>query len=258
MNKIVLALYLIGIFISSSCIAEETIRISTGEYPPYLSEHLPYNGVGLRIIKEAFALEGIKVEYGFFPWKRSYKLAKTGEWDASATWGHNAERDKYFYFSDPLYPAVSVFFHLKSYKFDWNTLDDLKELSIGATTTYVYTPKFLEAIEKQTLNIELISSDELNFRKLLKGRTDIFPLNIDVAFSLLASKFSQDERESITYHPRELYNIQAHLIFSKKNERNIRMLSLFNKGLKKLRRSGSFSEYFKGIQRGEYAKENNH
>jgi polar amino acid transport system substrate-binding protein len=258
MNKILLALYLIGTCISSNCIAEETIRISTGEFPPYLSENLAHNGVGLRIIKEAFALEGVKVEYGFFPWKRSYKLAKTGEWDASATWGHNADRDKHFYFSDPLYPARSVFFHLKSYQFDWNTLEDLKGISIGATQTYAYTPEFLEAIDKQTLNIELIASDEINFKKLLKGRTNIFPLNIDVAYALLANKFTLHERESITYHPRELYSIQSHLIFSKKNERNIRMLALFNSGLKRLRVSGKFGEYFEGIQRGEYVKKSNY
>ncbi len=140
MKKVLLTLFLIGSFNLSNCTAEEIIRITTGEHPPYLSENLKHNGVGLRIIKEAFALEGVKVEYGFFPWKRSYQLAKQGVWDASATWGYNTERDNYFYFSDPIYPAIAAFFHLKSYTFHWNTLDDLNGISIGATATYAYTP----------------------------------------------------------------------------------------------------------------------
>ena len=124
MKKLLLTLFFLQCTLSNCIAAEEIIRITTGEHPPYLSENLKYNGVGLRIIREAFALEGVTVEYGFFPWKRSYKLAKQGEWDASATWGHNIERDNDFYFSEPLYPAISAFFHLKSYKFHWNTLDN--------------------------------------------------------------------------------------------------------------------------------------
>lgn len=226
------------------CFSQEVIRITTGEHPPYLSEHLKHNGVGLRIIKEAFALEGITVEYGFFPWKRSLKLAEQGDWDASATWGHNSDRENNFYFSDPIYPATSVFFHLKSYPFDWHTLDDLKGISIGATKTYAYTPAFLKAIEQKSLNIELISSDELNLRKLLKGRIDIFPLNIDVSYNLLANKFTQQERDLITYHPLPLYSIYTHVLFSKKVEKNIRMRRLFNKGLKRLKESGAFDQFF--------------
>lgn len=248
-KKILMTLSLIVIVISSDCIAHETIRISTGEFPPYLSENLKDNGIGLRIIREAFALEGIKVEYGFFPWKRSYKLAKQGEWDATATWGYNAEREKNFYFSDPLYPAISAFFHLKSFKFDWKHLSNLKGLTIGATETYAYTPEFLAAIENKSLNVELISSDELNFRKLLKGRIDIFPLNIDAAHALLDNNFTKQERDLITFHPLELYRIQTHLLFSNKVTRNVRMLAAFNKGLKRLKESGQFSEYFKGVNR---------
>lgn len=253
MKKLFLALFLIVSFNFSNCLAQEIIRITTGEHPPYLSENLKHKGVGLRIIKEAFALEGVKVEYGFFPWKRSYMLAKQGKWDASATWGHNSERDKYFYFSDPLYPAISAFFHLKSYPFDWNTLDDLKGLSIGATQTYAYTPEFLQAIENKTLDIELISSDETNLRKILKGRIDIFPLNIDVAGTLLETRFTQQERNAITYHPRPLYSIYTHLIFSKKVERNIRMHKLFNNGLKRLKESGKLDQYLQESQKGHYA-----
>lgn len=243
MAKTLLVLIFILLSHLPSSFATETIRITTGEYPPYLSEKLKHNGVGLRIIREAFALEGVTVEYGFFPWKRSYKLAKDGEWDASATWGKNSDRDEFFYYSDPLYPAIAAFFHLKSYQFDWSTLDDLKGLSIGATETYAYTPEFLQAITEQNLKIELIHSDELNLKKLLKGRIKVFPLNIDVADALLSNKFTQQERDAITYHPLPLYNINAHLVFSKKIKKNPKMIELFNNGLKRLKESGKFDQY---------------
>ena len=133
-----------------------------------------------------------------------------------------------------------------------NRLDDLKGISIGATETYAYTPEFLQAMKNGSLHVELLSSDELNFRKLLKGRIEIFPLNIVVAHALLASKFTRQEIASITYHPRALYSIQTHLLFSKKVTKNMRLLKLFNKGLKRLKDSGKFNQYFKESQRSDY------
>ena len=39
----------------------ETVLLTTGEWPPYYSQNLPYGGLGNQIIAESFALEGIDV-----------------------------------------------------------------------------------------------------------------------------------------------------------------------------------------------------
>ncbi|MEE9297196.1 MAG: amino acid ABC transporter substrate-binding protein, partial [Phycisphaerae bacterium] len=59
----------------------KTIRLTNGEWQPYLSKDSPHHGFASHIVTEAFALVGVEVEYGFFPWKRSFKLAKEGTWD---------------------------------------------------------------------------------------------------------------------------------------------------------------------------------
>ena len=105
---------------------QDTIRLTNGEWPPFLSEHAPHHGFASHIITEAFALVGVEVEYGFFPWKRSFKLAKEGKWDGSAVWWENEERRKLFYFTDLVVPTKVVFFHLKSTEFDWTTYEDLR------------------------------------------------------------------------------------------------------------------------------------
>ena len=56
------------ISLSTSIAASEKIRLTTGEWLPYLSEGLKHNGVGAHIVKKAFSLEGIEVEIRFFPW----------------------------------------------------------------------------------------------------------------------------------------------------------------------------------------------
>ena len=252
MMKQMLLLFLIWAVSLSKGFAEETIRISTGEFPPFLSKHLKHNGAGLRIIREAFALKGVKVEYGFFPWKRAYLYVKDGKWDASATWARKTERDKYLYFSDPLYQSTYAFFHLKDYQFDWNTLDDLEGINIGATGSYTYTPEFYQAIEEGRLKVEFVSSDEQNFKKLLAGRIKIFPSNIDVGYDLLAKKFSMQEIESIVHHRKPFLSVPTHLVFSKRVKKNKRLLALFNQGLKQLRDSGKVDQYFEESRKGDY------
>jgi len=82
--------------------AEERISIAIGEWPPFISENLKHYGVVPRIVTEAFALGNVKVDYGFFPWKRAMEYANEGDWDGSAVWGYTSERGKTLLYSDPV------------------------------------------------------------------------------------------------------------------------------------------------------------
>ncbi len=64
---------LLALLISVAHARAETLRITNGEWPPFTSQHLPHGGPLSRTVAEAFKQAGIKVEYGFFPWKRSYE-----------------------------------------------------------------------------------------------------------------------------------------------------------------------------------------
>ncbi len=124
----------------------EIIRLTNGEWPPYLGEVLPHYGIVSRILTEALALEGVRVEYGFFPWERAYELAKDGkEWDGSTYWICMPERQKYFYCSESFGDSIHVFFHLKSSEFDWTTLEDMQGVTIGATERIFYEEDFRNA-----------------------------------------------------------------------------------------------------------------
>ena len=58
----------------------------------------------------------------------------------------------------------------------------------------------------------------------------------------------------ITYNPKPLSKPDTHHVVFGRNEKNIRMLQLFNKGLKQLKESGKFDQYFEESRRGEYKK----
>lgn len=238
--------------ISIEIFASETIRISAEEWLPFSSANLKYNGLMCRIITEAFALENVSVEYGFFPGARALLLVKNGEWDAVGGWTPTEERSKDHYFSDTLLDETMVFFHLKKTTFDWKALDDLVGKRIGATIDYYYGKAFEDAEKEGKLLVEYVHSDELNFRKLVAGRIDIFPANLDAGLSLLHEKFKLEEVDAITYHRLPLDQGPLVLMFSKKVEKNRRLLVLFNKGLKRLRSTGQYDLFFEESRQGKY------
>ncbi len=246
----------VSIFITmvSSVIANETIHLTSGEWVPFLSENLKHYGYISRVVKEAFELEGVTVEFGFFPWQRSFDYALHGEWNGSVAWLNSPERAEQFYFSDPIMESVVVFFHMKSFPFEWNSIEDLKGILIGATQGNEYERDFRLAEESGVITVERVSKSELNFYKLLSGRIKLFPQNLDVGFNMLRKMFPPEKVSLFTYHRKPLHTSHLHLILSKKVERNKRMLQLFNRGLKRLTESGEVKQYKEESLRGGYIK----
>lgn len=240
----IISMFLIFAVYVSAVLAEETVRITNGEWPPYLSKDLKGYGIASRIVTEAFALEGIKVEYGFFPWKRAFYLAEKGEWDGAAVWLRSPERERDFYLSDPIVKSSYVFFHLKSFGFNWKNIDDLRGLKIGATIGYDYGEKFEKAEKDGIINVVRVPSDEQNLMKLLHGRIDIFPLDMEVGYTMLYKMYKPETISMITNHSLPLRADPLHLLLTKKNGKNAKLMELFNKGLKKLGEKGEIDKFF--------------
>jgi len=251
--KIITILMMISC-VSVNAFAQETIRLSSGEWPPYQSEHLKYNGVASRIVTEAFALAGVRVEYGYFPWARSLENAKTGEWDGTFLWFDTPERRKIFYISEPVLDIQYVFFHLRSEPFDWKNIGDLKGIFIGATVKYDYGKAFQSAEAAGTIKVERAPNDKVNFKKLLEGRIRIFPNDLDAGYEIINSNFTPEQARLFTYHKKPVRSAPHHMLFSKRIGRNRTMTERFNKGLKQLKSSGKIEQYLTESRKGEYKK----
>ena len=243
-----ISLTVLFISLSGSSYAQQTVRLAVGEWEPYVSQNLPQKGLIARIITEAFALEGVKVELGFFPWARAKALAKQGEWDGTFPWVHSDKRAEEFLFSDAIIANQGVFFHLKSFDFQWREYTDLQGLSSGATSGYNYGDGFNEAQKNGTLAVQTVPSDELNFKKLLRKRFDIFPSNLHVGYQQIKNNFSPVDAEKFTHHKKVLTDNELHLIFGKNSAANRGFLKAFNKGLQKLKASGKFDQYLAEFQ----------
>ena len=235
--------------------AQEAIRITNGEWEPYMSEYTLHYGVNSHIVAEAFKLEGIKVEWGFFPWKRAYQLAKKGvEWDASATWWPAKETKEAFLIGDAVSQTSFVFFHLKDKKLDWNRFDDLKNLRIGGTLEYDYGEAFTGFLRKYNKELDWAASDEQGYKKLLLDRIDVLPNDRIVGLQQIRNTFSIEDAERFTFHPKEFEHSTLHLIISKNSPHAEFFLERFNAGFKKLRENGKLREILDDFKQGKYVK----
>jgi polar amino acid transport system substrate-binding protein len=228
--------------------------MGVGEWAPLVSKDLKHNGVISRIVEESFAYSNIRVKHEWVPWKRAYYNVAVKHWDLSPGYSKNPEREAEVLFSDPLFEKYQVFFHLKTYLFNWNSYDDLKGLRIGATGGYYYGKVFENAGKTGSLAIEYVPTDLQNLRKLLHGRIQIFPMNILTGYSFIQKQFPPQQAALFTHHPKKLAPPNKSYVVFSKNERGRKLARIFNKGLKELKASGKYQRYFEESNRGEYKK----
>ncbi|MCP3927047.1 MAG: transporter substrate-binding domain-containing protein [Desulfobacterales bacterium] len=227
------------------------IVIANGEWQPFISKNLKHYGVFCHILKEAFASEGVKVIYKWVPWNRAYVLTQRGEFDATAAWIPTSERKKHFYYSSTILVNQKVFFHLKSFRFDWRTIDDLHDINIGIVLGFTYGEKFDNAVKTGKLQVFRESSESKNFFLLLKGRIQIYPQEIDAGYAFI-NKYFSEKAALITHHPKTIIETTHHLILSKQVDKNRRLLELLNKGLRRLKESGKLDKYLEASRQGKY------
>jgi polar amino acid transport system substrate-binding protein len=239
-KSLILSLILLGTISLSS--AQETVSITVGEWPPYVSAELVDYGIAPRIVTAAFNTQKVKATYVFSPWTRAFENAKNGGNDATLLWVRTEEREKYFVFSDVVITGKAVFFHLKSKQFSWKTMDDLVGLNIGGLKSGSY-PWFDDAVKAgKNLKMDRVNDEITNFKKLLTGRIDVFSLDQLTGASVLKRNFSDTEIDKVTFDPNPIESWNYCLLFSKKSPKAELMVNLFNRGLKELKQSGKFNK----------------
>lgn len=217
---------------------DPTVRITNGEWPPYLGSEEPGFGIASRIVTRAFERAGYDVEYEFYPWSRSLYLARNGQRDGTAVWMPSDERRENFHISEPVLVTEYVFFHRKAMPFEWDGVRDLAGYRIGLTRDYDYG-RVIERVRRQGIApAETVSADRLNFLKLLAGRIDLFPMDRVVGQRMINDLFSKAKARQLSSAERPVRTDRLHLLLSRELPANAERMKDFNKALKAMRREG--------------------
>jgi len=230
---------ILSAFYGTIVLANESIKMAVGEYPPYTSKNEAHGGFLAKVVTEAFKLESIHVEYSYFPWKRSYESVKNGEHHGTFPWNDISGRDEEFHINKvPLLIDDGVYYHLKSTPFDWETIEDLKNYKLGVTLGYKHENIYRE----NGINAYPVTTGLLSFKMLLAGRIDVYRTSKDVGYYLINKNFKPEKARLFTHHPKVIDRSGYYILFSKNTPDGKTLSKRFDSGLKKLIESGAYDE----------------
>ena len=225
---------------TSNVSAETILVIATGEYPPYVSKN-PEDSFLTEVLYEVGREMGVTFVYKILPWKRVEHAVETLNAWGAMPYVINPEREKKYYFSEKLVERRGVFFYYNpsgTHKhIPYAELSDLRGYITGAARGYYYEQALLEA----GLDVEFVTSEEQNFRKLKAGRVDLVTATEAVGAYVIRKLFPLETRNFFTLS-KPLSVAGSHLITSKQYPDTQRLLALFNKALHTIKANGVYQK----------------
>ncbi len=228
----------IGLFACLSFAARgEKLRIVTEPWAPYVYEQ---NGRQLGLDYETTAIIfqrlGIEVEWQFLPWKRCLAMLEQGQADGALDILHNNEREATLLYPDePLSEVKFVLFYAKARPHPFNTIDDLKGLTVGTSPGYFYGASFSDSTQFRR---EPAPTHEANFGKLDLGRIDLLITDRRVGQRMLEQLHLQ---ERIAQYPMVIRQGGQYLAL-RRNAGMDRLVRRFNAELKRFKREPAYAE----------------
>ncbi|MDT8998889.1 transporter substrate-binding domain-containing protein [Paucibacter sp. APW11] len=220
----------------------------TTEFPPYMSEQMPEQGVVVAITRAALASQGWRLELAFRPWARVLSELEQGQHDAVLGVWFQTERERYVDYSRPTGIATPIGFYAVRAGVDagigastagGRAPLDLAGKRIATVTGYANPPSFEQACAEQRCRQERGSSDLVNLRKLLAGRVDLVLIDKGVAAHLIASnRPSLRGAEQLFWLDPPIERMPLHLGVSKALAKHQQLRALLDQGLLAIERSG--------------------
>lgn len=243
-GRIAVVLALVLLLTACPCAAQDSVVLTSGDWPPYYSPELPFGGVANQVVSESFALAGVKASFEFVPWRRALEMARSGKVQGSAGWLHMADRERDFLFSDPLFESVRVFFHRKDVPFDWRELDDVKDLRVAITLGSAEEFPLGDVVARGKGRLDIAQDYASGMKKLLLNRVDVYACNLAVGLFVLDHRVGPGA-SAITYNPRPIFSEANHLILNRNLPGAERLMERFNEGLRRLRENGRYDVIFR-------------
>lgn len=233
----------------------EPVRVATSEYEPWVNEKSKYGGFVNRVVKEAFARQGVDIVFEYMPANRAAAMVLKGVYPVSSYWFSNPEYDKDYVLSQVVLRQRELLLHLKSRPLPkWHTLGDLAHLKFGATIGYTYTAEFWAMANAGSLKTVVSYADETSLKRLLSGDIDVFPMEEVAARRLLANPtlFGPEAKDRLAYGGKPLKESEGYLRFTKGGPLTDELVAKFHAGLAEIRNDGSYARFYAELLQGIY------
>jgi polar amino acid transport system substrate-binding protein len=156
-------------------LADEALKIATDVWLPYenISNH-GAPGFSTEVIRQVLHGMNVDSEILEFPWARAVKDVFEGKRDALYTAFRTEERAEYCHYpEEPLARDKWVFFVRSAdiHQLSFSSYDEIQNRRIGVLRSASVTEEFWKFVREHG-NYEEVETDQLNFKKLAKGRLD--------------------------------------------------------------------------------------
>ncbi|MCP4024481.1 MAG: amino acid ABC transporter substrate-binding protein [Desulfobacteraceae bacterium] len=227
----------------TDCESLPKLKITSGEYAPFVSSKIDGYGLITEIITASLKDMGYAPEYVFYPWKRCELAVKNGELWAAFPYAYTEERAKFSLYSDRIMNSDTKFFYSKKHlkkKVVWETLEDLKQYKIGGVLGYFYRKDF----DESGLKVIYAASEASAVNRLRLGSVDLY-VSDEAVFWHLVQQNHSSEKMDFAVLDKSYSKIGYHLMVSKKYPGAQELLTKFNVCLKQVRQSGLFNRILK-------------
>lgn len=215
----------------SQAFADE-LKITSGEFPPYSSSHLPDLGTHAEAIRKVYEGSGHTLSIEVQPWNRAYAGVKTGTKNASYPWLKTDERVKEVYYPKvPIETIVDVAVYKKD-KFPKGlkikSLKDLikQKLRVVGVESYWYVAK----MRAMGAKVMIASSPRDAYAIVMGGRADVH-INVDKVIELELAEFYPDKKDRDQFEVSKvpLNSAPSYLVFSLKDPKHVELAAEWDK-----------------------------
>jgi len=161
-------------------------------FPPFIvDDHGSGSGPFPEVVRAACVAMKIPCTLKLLPWRRAYAMAEAGSVDGIFVLARNAEREKHFHFTDPVFQSSFVVISRKP-EFVYAEPRDLNGLTVAMYGPSAISKKMHDLAKTlPSMRLEMEIDNRLVLRKLRAGR---YPepaaavMNKDVALQLIAQE----------------------------------------------------------------------
>lgn len=232
------------IFLLQELLFSQTVRFAIGEWEPYVGQMLPDYGPTTKIVSLACKRAGIKCEYQFYPWQRSFDMAVRNSDDIIGTfpWKATQERtDKMFYNGIPVLVSRDVIFYRKGVLPDSakNDLVQLRGKRVLGLRGYVAT----QYLEEAGVKAHIVSTAETAWKMIAANRMDILVDSELVGLSE-CKKYAPDVCSQIrTSTPTNINKLGIY--YTRIHDDSKTIMMKINTELEKMKKSGEIEKIYK-------------
>lgn len=224
--------------------SEAPILKITGNYwEPYISNHLPANGLIINLVTSVFTRAGYQVDISYMPWNKISEGLKNSDLDASVASWYNETRAVELEFTDPYLHNELIIVKRSSDPLFFDSVDSLKReleqknYKLGAFKDFGYGDSFNEIAPYVSLSYYKYCTTML--RDLASDKIDLILVDRWIAEQELASNKNMASRLEII--PTTLIEKGLHVAISAKRNDSKEISAAFNRTLNKMKKDGSYT-----------------